>query len=412
MKHKFNKGKILKFLKKRFKSERGVGTAAVLLGLMVLSLVVLAVNGKDSGEKGEEIRKEIKDPGSYADIIGPDTVLLDKETETIRDETNKKIINHAIDLAKTPMTVVDDTQIVSVLNEVGVFDLKKKKTDIEEDKKTETNLENSGLSSDKLNVDVSKIIKAKIENNSTPNTSPDEIDAMTIKAMKEKEIDAATNMVSHIEKILKINNKLADQKIINIKNNLNRAEFQKKYLEGIIKAYEDAEKNGGFQNVGIGSVKARLEDEEKIINDLKTELQEYEDGQEEVSEEIVEDTPADEETQGTSTDEAVSEEITEEVTEEVIVLNGTMSDPESGGTMKMSMTINLKTGTVSGIVFIKLYIDDMKFETDVPISGSMNLETRKINAKAGEGKLTGILSADGNSANGTGTEGAVWNVSR
>ena len=81
----------------------------------------------------------------------------------------------------------------------------------------------------------------------------------------------------------------------------------------------------------------------------------------------------------------------------------------------MSMTIDLKTGTVSGIIFIRIDNEYMKFDADMPISGSMNLETREINAQSGEAKLTGILSADGNRANGTvsGEDGnLVWSVSR
>ena len=313
MKHKFNKDKILKFFKKRFKSERGVGTATVLLGLMILSLIILAVNGKDAGDKGLEIKKSIKDPGQYADIIGPETVKLDEETLTVRDETNKKIINHAIELVKTPMTVVDDTQVLTILEQAGVFKVKKKNIE-EEDKKTETNLKNNGLPSDKLNVAIAKIVKAKIENNSTPGTSSEEIDDMMIKIMEDiedqedlfdamEEVDAIVDMVSLVEEILENNDKLADQKIIDIKSNLNRAESEKKYLEAIINASKDAESKGGFlaDAQGIRDAKARLEENEKIINDLKTELQQYEDRQEEES-----------------------EEITEEVTAEVITLNGTL----------------------------------------------------------------------------------------
>ena len=115
------------------------------------------------------------------------------------------------------------------------------------------------------------------------------------------------------------------------------------------------------------------------------------------------------------TDEEEPEEITEEVTEEVIILNGTVSDEVN--THTMLMTIDLNTGVVSGMVYIRINFTDLdyKFEVDAPISGSINLETREINAQAGEGgeiKLTGILSADGDKASGTGSEGAVWSVSR
>jgi len=262
-------------------------------------------------------------------------------------------------------------------------------------------------------VDIAKTIKAKIKNNSTIGTSPEETEAMMIKIMEDieeedklfdgMEDDAMIDMVSHIEKILENNNKLADQKLIDLKTKLNRAESHKKYLEGIIKAFEEAEKKGSFQTQGISSVKADLEETNQTINNLETELQQYDNGQGEVSE----DTLTDEETQDALTN--------EEVTEEVITLNGTVSD--GGDAFTMSMTINLGTGAVSGIIYIRIYMADFdyQFEEDVPFSGSMDLQTRDINAKAGDTRLTGRLSADGNSANGTASsdDGSVsWSASR
>jgi len=85
MKHKFNKDKIL--------------------ALFALSLLILTVNGADVGDKGEKIIKEKKDLGQYAELVGPETVKLDEETLTVRDETNKKILNHSIELVKIPLTV-------------------------------------------------------------------------------------------------------------------------------------------------------------------------------------------------------------------------------------------------------------------------------------------------------------------
>jgi len=420
MKHKFNKDKILKFFKKRFKSERGVGWPTVLLALFALSLLILTVNGADAGDKGEEIIKDRKDPGKYAELIGKESVELDEETLTVRNETNKKILNHSIELVKIPLTVVDDTQVLTIAEELGVFKVKNKNTE-GEDKKTETNLKNNGLPSDKLNVDIAKTIKAKIKNNSTIGTSPEETEAMMIKIMEDieeedklfdsTEDDVIIDMVSHIEKILENNNKLADQKVIDLKTKLNRAESHKKYLEGIIEAFEEAEKEGAFQTGGISSVKADLEETNQAINNLETELQQYDDGQGEVSE----DTLTDEETQDALTDEEVTEEITEEAIEEVITLNGTVSSGEAAFTM--SMTINLGTGEVSGIIYVRIYLTDFEyqFEENVPISGSMDLETRDINAQSGDSKLTGRLSADGNSANGTlsSDDGSgTWRVSR
>ncbi|TET48620.1 MAG: hypothetical protein E3J58_06340 [Actinomycetota bacterium] len=125
-----------------------------------------------------------------------------------------------------------------------------------------------------------------------------------------EEVGAIIDMVSHIEEILESNKKLADQKIIDLKTNLSKAESEKKYLEGIIKAYEDAEKKGGFlsSTQGISNIKTRLEDAEQTINDLKTELKQHEDELKEVTDEEntgdqdTEDALTDGESQDTSTD--------------------------------------------------------------------------------------------------------------
>jgi len=145
--------------------------------------------------------------------------------------------------------VYDDTALLVIPQKLGTFDVenKDKGKNTEEENKIKTNLENSGLSSDPLTVGISKIIKTKIENNSTLDTSPEEIDDMLIEIMKDieeeeelidsmddgsdddtdnavEEVGAIIDMVSHIEEILESNKKLADQKIIDLKTNLSKAE--------------------------------------------------------------------------------------------------------------------------------------------------------------------------------------------
>lgn len=410
--------KILKLLYKYFKNERGGFT---LLGAGLFLGFILLVNALSGVvyESKEHIKVRIN-PGEAADI----KVEADKIINEI-EEQKKKEMDLYKKAIKIPIGIHSDTPVGTLLEESGLLDVKKK--NIEKDKKIKTNLEKSGLTSDPLNVGISKIIKAKIENNSTIGTSPEDTDALMIKIMEDIEEeeklfdsmeddsdDAIIDMVSHIEKILENNNKLADQKLIALKAKLNRVESHKKYLEGIIKAFEEAEKKGAFQTEGISSVKADLEETNQTINNLETELQQHEDGQGEVSE----DTLTDEETQDTLTNEEVTEEITEEAIEEVITLNGTMRDGVN--TFTMFMTIDLKTGAVSGIVYIRIYVTDLEYQLDfdAPISGSINLETREINAQVGEEegmKLTGRLSVDANSANGTGSgddASFVWSVSR
>jgi len=381
------------------------------------------------GSKAMKTKQEKIDITKYGDNSASGDV--DEDLKKNKDA----LLNTVIEGGKVAGGAYDDTGFGAVLDKLGVFDAggKDKSKNIEEENKIKSDLENSGLSSDPLTVGISKIIKKKIENNSAPGTSSEEIDDMLIEIMQDVEeevelisseddsddesledIENIIDIASDIDQILETNSKLADQKIIDLKNNLNKAESEKKYLEGIVKAYEDAEKKGGILSnaQGISAIKKRLEDAEKTINDLRTELQKYGYEQEENTDD---ENTEDKEIEDDLTDEKESEEIIEEVIEEVIVLNGTLSDANGGGATKMSMTINIKTGTVSGIIFIRINNDGLKLNMDVPIFGSMNLETRVINAKSGEMKLSGLLSADSNSANGTASseEGSgVWSVSR
>jgi len=371
------------------------------------------------GSKAMKTKQEKIDITKYGDDSASGDVYEDLK------KNKDALLNTVIEGGKVVGGAYDDTGFGAVLDKLGVFDAggKDKSKNIEEENKIKSDLENSGLSSDPLTVGISKIIKKKIENNSAPGTSSEEIDDMLIEIMQDveeevelisSEDDSDDESLEDIENIIDIASKLADQKIIDLKNNLNKAESEKKYLEGIVKAYEDAEKKGGILSnaQGISAIKKRLEDAEKTINDLRTELQKYGYEQEENTDD---ENTEDKEIEDDLTDEKESEEIIEEVIEEVIVLNGTLSDANGGGATKMSMTINIKTGAVSGIIFIRINNDGLKLNMDVPIFGSMNLETRVINAKSGEMKLSGLLSADSKSANGTASseEGSVvWSVSR
>ena len=102
------------------------------------------------------------------------------------------------------------------------------------------------------------------------------------------------------------------------------------------------------------SVKISELENELVIAEEKTIIAE-----EDLVEENIEEEPLIEE------DEAEEEKETEEIIEEapggVITLNGTAGLQGEGGSFPMSMTIDLKTGTVSGILYFKLYIDEVKF---------------------------------------------------
>lgn len=107
------------------------------------------------------------------------------------------------------------------------------------------------------------------------------------------------------------------------------------------------------------------------------------------------------------------QEETEEVPEEtVMVLDGKIIEPDSPDSQDMSITIDLETGSVSGIIYIRVDKEDIKFDMDVPLTGSIDRETREIVMTANELTMTGTLSPDGKSASGNGSDGIVWSAVR
>lgn len=385
------------------------------------------------GNKALKTKQKLVDVTKYSDIGVSGDPGKDLE------KNNAALVEISIEGGKTVVGTYDETGLLVIVDKSGALNTgnKDESKNTEEENKIKSDLENSGLSSDPLSVGISKVIKAKIENNSTLDTKPDEIDAMLIKILEDieeeeklldsmedtsdditgdnaEDIEQLLDLPSHIEQVMSADEILAEQKIIDLKTDLGKIGSEKKYLEKEIQVYEDYEKKGASitDTQTFSSLKTRLDEANKRIDDLQAEIQKEKD---KLTGTQDEENTEDQETEDTSTDSGETGEITEEAIEEVITLNGTLSDGVNAFTM--SMTINLGTGAVSGILYIRLYIVDLEYqlEEDVPISGSMDLETRDINAQAGDSKLTGTLSADGNSANGTASGedfSAIWSVSR
>jgi len=395
------------------------------------------------GNKALKTKQKLVDVTKYSDIGVSGDPGKDQENN------NAALVEISIEGGKTVVGTYDETGLLVIVDKSGAFGADNKESDknAEEENKIKDTLKKNSISTDPLTVGISKIIKKKIENNSTLDAKPDEIDHMLIKILedieeKEKlldsmgdtsdddtggdaeDIEQLLDLPSHIEQVMSADEILAEQKIIDLKTDLGKLGSEKKYLEKEIQAYEDYEKKGALitDTQTFSSLKTRLDEANKRIDDLQAEIQEEKDkltgtqDEENTEDQETEDTPTEGEgSVDTSTDSGETGEITEEAIEEVITLNGTLSDGVNAFTM--SMTIDLGTGAVSGILYIRLYIVDLEYqlEEDVPISGSMDLETRDINAQAGDSKLTGTLSADGNSANGAASGedfSAVWSVSR
>ena len=314
---------MLNYFYKMFKNERG----GVVLGILaVTGIIALGIGLFSFGNKTVDYKK------SKVDVTKYDDINASGDPGKVQEKNSDAFVAICVEGGKVVATTGDDTAILTIPQKLGLFDVKKDKSkNTEEENKIKTNLEKNNLPSDPLTVGISKVIKNNIKNNSALDTSSEEIDNMLIEIMKEIEekeelIDSMDNgsgddayddmedisnlvdMVSSIEQILESNEKLADQKVIDLKSNLNLAESHKKYVEGLIEAYEDAEKKGGIlsSTQGLSALKTDLEYTNQTIDNLKNEMQLHED---ELKKE------PDEETQDTFTDEEEPEEIIEDTKE-------------------------------------------------------------------------------------------------
>ncbi len=403
----------------RFKSQNG---GVVLTTLAILGVISLGASLFSFGEKAMEKKKNMVDVTKYSDIKAAGDPGKDHE------KNNAAVVEVAVEGGKVGVGVYDDTGLLIILDKSGALGVsgKEDNEDKEKNKEIEKKLKENDLPSDPLMVGIAKVTENKVKRNSNSGATQEDIDEAVIDALEKlSELDELLDsnpgdedkigepefdIVSHINKILDASGKLANKKVIEIRKELDKTNSEKKYVEMKIKAYKDYEDKGYIVTDASewSNFNSRLDELNNKISELTAEVQQYEDKPQEISDE--------ESTGNVLADGEESEEITEEAIEEVIALNGTitMSDGVTAHTHTMTMTIDLKTGVVFGVLYIRIYFTDLdyQFETDAPISGSINLETREINTQTGELNLTGRLSADGNSASGTGSEGIVWSVSR
>jgi len=387
------------------------------------------------GNKALKTKQKLADITKYADIAASGDPVKDQEKNTAA------LVEISVEGGKLGAGAYDDTGFLVIIDKSGAFNAEKRNEskNNEEENKIKSVLENSGLPSDPLTIGISKVIKTKIENNSTPGASIEEIDDMLIKILEDieeeekllnslkdasdddmgddkEDIGSLLDLPSYIEQALADDGMLAEQKIIDLKKDLGKASSEKQYLEKEIQAYKDYEEQGYIiaNTQTLSDMETRLDVINNEISNLEAELQQHNGSLKEVPDEGntdsqgTEDIPTDGETQDDLTD----EEETDETAESIIILNGSMNIPDAAP-QNMLMTIDLETGTVTGIFYLRVDNEGIKLEMDLPISGSIDLETRAIVAEIGEITINGTLSADGNTASGTSSEdGGSWSVSR
>lgn len=368
----------------------------------------------------QDTNKEIEDIYSIDDVTG---------SPQSPDEGMEQLTEYIKGLGEDEIEALKENLSGEILNKFNAATIKVESMKTEGADLVKEILEENNLPSDNLSQDIFGSIKNIVDGNVSDSASEIEknniIYDLYIEISK-KDLTSTKNS-SEIKELIRneLNNNgvLKDQGIIEESEGLGRAESYKDFLNKELDYYKFMEEKG--LNLTDSSYYDKLliaiEEINIKINVLEKEIEEYLQDIVITEEEVI---PEEETVAETSTEEEPikeedeveeekdTEKITEEVLAEVITLNGTVGISGEEGSFPMFMTIDLKTGTVSGILYFKLYIDDIKFETDLPISGTMNLETRKITGKMGEGNINGILSTDGNRASGTGEEGMVWSASR
>jgi len=238
-------------------------------------------------------------------------------------------------------------------------------------------LEENNLPSDDLTLGVVKSIWNILEENIPNNTNEDDKNNITVEIIKgllnsEKQgdivsTDGSSEIKEAIRNELNKNGMLEDQTLIESRKALNKAKNYEEFLQKEISYYNDLEAKGymivdswhydGLKN-SLKNISVKISELESDLKDFEEVTIVEEDLAEEtgrVEEEVTEELPSEEEEVA---EEIVdSEEESEEITAEVITLNGTINDGVN--TYTMLMTIDLKTGVVSGMVYIRLYFTDL-----------------------------------------------------
>ena len=379
----------------------------------------------------------------------------------------------------------DDVGLLTIADELGAFNVpEKQKTKEQKEKeaeqklkkkqkkeKIEEELKKKKLPADSLMQDVAQRITDVVKKNASANTNEKEIDKVVTEVLQglaanldrletekptekpeviktKEKTEKLSWIMNTIKKTLNINNSLATEKEIANRDELNKANFEKEYLEKKIAVYENYEKQGYMltNTTEWTLLKGRLDNLNKKISNLSIP------------------TPTPKPPTPTSVPTSVPTPIPTSIPEfpsptsasiptGSITLRGSGKLAGLAGTDRYSitMTINLDTGRVTGstsasgswLVNFQIYDVDTGEKMDVQakycsakyrgyISGKLNLTTRSIVASgsdkvsttatsgdcstvkdvSGSTTLTGRLNASYSYASGVDSDGSPWSVSR
>ncbi len=475
---------------KKIKSQNGFFS---ILTLIVIAGLSSTAYGFSQLIKGAKKYQKTKLDATQVEIASKE----DFGEEYIKDKTKfTKVMVEAGETAlKSAMgSTCDDVGLLTIADELGVFNVpEKQKTKKQKRKearqklekkqkkeKIKKDLKNKKFPTDSLMQDIAQRITDVVKKNAPTTANEKEINKVVTEVLqglvtnldkletekptviKTKEKNEKLSWIMNtIKKTLNINNNLATEKEIANRDELNRANFEKEYLEKKIAVYENYEKQGYIfiDTPGGISLKEKLDNLNKKISNLKGEPEKAHDSVQEVT--LEPSTPTPKPPTPTPTPVPTSTPVpispsptpTTSIPTGIILLRGSGKMVGLAGTDRYSitMTINLDTKRVTGFVsasggwLINFHIYDIdtgeKMETQTKrcpakyrgyISGRVNLETRRIVATVSDKvsttatsgdcsavknvsdsiTLTGRLNASYSYASGSESDGSPWSVSR
>jgi hypothetical protein len=301
-----------------------------------------------------------------------------------------------------------------------------------------------------LDYGIEKMVEKKVELNSDPETTPQEKKAIvdeTIKNIQKAEkSNTKVDLNSWVQTILKGSDKLADQKLVDLRYKLKKIELSYDYNFSIIEQYEEiqAKGQGISDTTALAEAKRRVADLYDETRIIEAKIKELEDAKK-----VPESTP-DTVTKPTETIPETNTQPTETTPDTVLPaelnLKGTMN-VKAGFAYQLTLNINFETQVVSGtlaysgpITWEHVFITDREtgniikeaFDITLPttangtINGKIDINSKIIEApysillsttwegksitSEGSSTMSGSLDAN-NNASGTTSSGASWSAS-
>jgi hypothetical protein len=397
---------MFKLFYKRLKDQTGLAVTTVLI---ITGLISLGASLWSLGTASEEYKREQIDVTQYGDIknnpeINPseayeqnkratakillkagetgagayddtgllglvvnNTDILKLEEEDAASEKRKTV---KLDKLEPPpasqeelnrlMQLTED-ELDRILEELGAMDMTDPNTGKEidfgySDEEINRLLEETG----NLDSGIKKMVEKKVELNADSETTPEEkktiVDETVKNIQKAEDNSTKVDLNSWVKTILKGTDKLADQKLVDLRYKLKRNELSYDYNFSIIQKYEEyqAKGQGITDTAELAEAKRRVADLYDETRIIEAQIKELEDAKQiaqdsEVASESEEAkglTDANKEETKTQPDES-EQEVTPDEQEKIVTLCGTVW---STFDEKITMIINFSTGEITGNV--------------------------------------------------------------